>query len=98
MSIALATRGIISSCCQKNNVIISFDKPQTQTILEVHPKIRYISSSPVPILSPPTIIAITELRPITHDAVTPSAPSIEPVPHEFAAIELRPVIKKVEKI
>lgn len=96
MSVALATRGMILPCCQKEQVI-SFDHPQTQAALEVRPRTRRVASPAAPALTPPVTRVVLELRPNTTDAVAPSPPSSDPRPESISAQELRPITKKVEK-
>lgn len=93
MSVSLATRGMIRSCCKKN-AIISFAFPQTQQILEVRPKIRQAAAPPPPTDDVPIPTSIQELRPVT-SAKAPPTPvsSVGPVP--TSAQELRPIIKKI---
>jgi hypothetical protein len=96
MSVALATRGMIQSCCQRDQVI-SFDKPGMQAVLEVRPRIRMATSPATPSLTPPVTTVAVELKPVVTGATAPTPPSPDSRPKETTALELRPVIKKAEK-
>lgn len=96
MSVALATRGMIRPCCQKDQPI-SLDNPKTQAVLEVRPRIRGITAPAAPALTLPVVLSLAELKPTTTDAAAPPPPSPDPRPKSTTVQELRPVTKKVEK-
>jgi len=95
MSVALATRGMIRSCC-KLGQIVSRESPHTQATLEVRPRIRLAGAPPTVTVTAPVPISAQELRPQT-GATAPAPPSPDPKPTQTSTQELKPVIKKVEE-
>lgn len=96
MSVALATRGMIRPCCQRDQPT-SLDKPQTQAVLEVRPRIRGITAPAAAAIIPPVMLSLAELKPETTGAAAPAPLSPDPRPKSTTVQELRPVTKKVEK-
>lgn len=95
MSVALATRGMIRSCC-KLGQIVSMEHPQTQATLEVRPRIRLAGAPPTVTITAPVPISAQELKPVT-GAKAPAAPAPVLKPSQTSTQELKPVIKKVEE-
>lgn len=95
MTVALATRGMIKSCC-KIGQIVSHDHPHTQAILEVRPRIRQAGAPPSVTITAPVTTSAQELRPVT-GAKAPADVSPDPKPTQTSAQELKPVIKKIEE-
>ena len=95
MSVALATRGMIGSCC-KIGQIISCDSPQTQAALEVRPRIRHAAAPPTVAITAPVPVSAQELKPQA-GAEAPAAPSPVLKPSQTSTQDLKPVIKKVEE-
>ena len=95
-AIAIATRGMIFFCPQEEQ-LISFDKPSVRQTLEVRPKIRYVETPPTGPITHPMTTATIELRPepVSVEAPAPPADDMKPVP--VVAINLRPIIKKIEE-
>lgn len=95
MSVVLATRGMIRSCC-KLGQIISREPPQTQAALEVRPRIRLAASPPAVTITAPVPVSAQEMKPQV-GAKAPAAPSPDLKPSQTSGQELKPVIKKVEE-
>lgn len=94
--VAIVTRGMINYCYQEEE-LISFDKPQLRQALEVRPKIRYVETPPTEPITHPMTTATIELRPepVSIKAPAPPADDMKPVP--VVAINLKPIIKKIEE-
>ena len=95
-AIAIATRGMIFFCPQEEQ-LISFDTPQVRQTLEVRPRIRYAETPPAGAITAPTMITTLELRPEPKSIVAPAPPADDMKPVPVVAINLRPVIKKIEE-
>jgi len=96
--LCLITRGFI---CVPRSVeivpLISCDEPRMTAAVEVRPRIRSVAA-PVPSsITTPIVTSAGELKPVMRDADAPSASDPDPRPTQIGAVELRPVIKKVEE-
>lgn len=95
MSVALATRGMIRSCC-KLGQIVSREHPHTQAILEVRPRIRLAGAPPTATITSPVPISAQELKPVTGvKAPADASPDLKPT--QTSGQELKPIIKKIEE-
>lgn len=95
-ALAIATRGMVFFCPQEEQ-LVSFDKPQFRQAIEVRPKIRYAETQPSDPVGTPLITAAVELRPEPTEVTAPAPPADDMKPVPVVAINLRPVIKKIEE-
>ena len=94
--IAIATRGMINYCYQEDQ-LVSFDRPAVRAALEVRPRIRYAETPPAGPVTAPHITATLELKPEPTSVTAPAPPADDMKPVPIVAINLRPVIKKIEE-
>jgi hypothetical protein len=96
-AICIATRGMVCPPYQQDQ-FISCDAPVMQQALEVRPKVRSVSGSITPTaVAPPVVISTQEVRPSAKLEQGPAPSNPDPKPAQTAALELRPIIKKVEE-
>jgi hypothetical protein len=77
---------------------ISCDFPVMQQALEVRPTVRSVSGQITPpVVAPPVVLSTQEVRPSAKSAKGPAPANPNPKPAQTAALELRPIIKKVEE-
>lgn len=96
--LCLVTRGYI---CVPRTVevipLLSCDEPRMTAALEVRPRIRSVAAPAPSMITTPIVTSASELKPVMRDADAPAAPDPDPRPTQTGAVELRPVIKKVEE-
>jgi len=94
---SLVTNGFI--CCQiAEDQLVSCDKPEIPSILEVRPRLRYAVKQVEPEADEPIIVASRELVPtIVGKEQPPSTPEPDDAPANTSAFELRPTITSAKE-
>ena len=96
--LCLVTRGMICVPYKAEVVpLLSCDEPSMMSAVEVRPRIRSVVSPAPPMITAPIVTSAGELKPVMRDVNAPSDPDPNPRPTQTGAVELRPVIKKVEE-
>lgn len=95
--VAIATRGMINYYYYQEEHLVSLDKPQFRQAVEVRPKIRYAETPAAGPITAPHITATLELKPEPTGVTAPAPPADDMKPVPVVAINLRPVIKKIEE-
>lgn len=98
VGLCLVTKGMVCvPYSAEGGTLLSCDSPSMSGTVEVRPKIRNVSGPTAATITSPVVVAASELKPVLREVDAPSTPDPDPKPSQTGAVELRPVIKKVEE-